>query len=244
PDSGRYCLGLTVQLRLATFNIRHGAVAGGRRVRPDLLAAACRDLDADVLALQEVDVGTQRAGGVDLASLVAEATGMAMVFGATLSPFRGGQYGNALLVRGALEDAEVMRLPRHWWPWGRREPRNAIVARVVVDAVHLSVAATHLSVRRWESRPQAVAVGRALSGRPAPRALIGDLNRSPAELTRLRVLSDYDLADIPPTFPSRAPVLRLDHVAVQGLTIVDHMVVATAVSDHRAVVVTCEAAAP
>ena len=42
-------------LRVATFNLKHGATAAGYIGNPALVAAACAELDADILALQEVD---------------------------------------------------------------------------------------------------------------------------------------------------------------------------------------------
>ena len=232
-------------VRIATFNIRHGAVAGSRRVDVDLLAKACVGLHADVLALQEVDAGTHRTGGADLAAAVADATRMRAVFAATLGRFGGGQYGNALLVRGELDDVDVLTLPKGWRFWTRREPRNAILAEVTVgDGLRLSVGATHLSVQRWASREQLPALLRALDRRPAPRVVLGDLNRTPAEVARIGRLGGYRLAAGAATFPNRLPVGRIDHIAVAGLDIVAEEVVATPVSDHRALVVTARLPSP
>ncbi|WP_165350410.1 endonuclease/exonuclease/phosphatase family protein [Xylanimonas protaetiae] len=63
-----------MSLRLATFNVQHGRMPDGR-VDPAFLAAAVASLDADVVALQEVDRGQVRSGGAHLARLVAEAMG-------------------------------------------------------------------------------------------------------------------------------------------------------------------------
>jgi endonuclease/exonuclease/phosphatase family metal-dependent hydrolase len=225
-------------LRLATFNLQHGRPAGGGAVRSELVADACRSLDADVLALQEVDRATRRSSGVDLAALAAEATGMAFVFGRTLD-FEGGEYGNALLVRGELEDVEQLALPTSRCRWIRTEPRGAILARAVIDGFRLSVAATHLSTRRDLSRRQLPVVTAGVLRRPEPRLLLGDLNRTPAELNASS-LSGLVLAAGAPTFPARRPMVRLDHVAVGGLTIAGVEVVATPVSDHLALVVTAD----
>jgi endonuclease/exonuclease/phosphatase family metal-dependent hydrolase len=218
-------------MRLATFNIRHGARARGRRVDVAALVDACRGLRADVLALQEVDRGTRRVGSADLAAAVAEGTGMAFAFGRTLT-HRGGDYGNALFVRGEVDDVERRPLP------AVGEPRGVIVATAVVAGSSLTVAATHLSTRRRESGPQLAAVLDALAGRPRPRVLLGDLNRVPAELSAGG--GELAWAGGPPTYPSRRPVLRIDHVAVDGLTVESVEVVRAAVSDHRALVVTAE----
>ena len=132
-------------VRLATFNIRHGAPSRGYKGEPERVAAACASLAADVLALQEVDRGLARSGRADLAQVAADAAGMEVVFAQTM-PLRGGQYGNALLVRGEIEDVEIVRLPGGYRFWVRREPRNAIVA-----TARLSM--TSDDGRRSRSRP-------------------------------------------------------------------------------------------
>ena len=60
-------------MRLATFNILSGRAPADDRVDPDRFAAVVRELDADVLALQEVDRGQARSGYADLTAVAAEA---------------------------------------------------------------------------------------------------------------------------------------------------------------------------
>ena len=59
-------------MRLATFNILHGRSPVDGQVDLDRFAAAVRDLDADVLALQEVDRDQPRSHGADLTTVAAE----------------------------------------------------------------------------------------------------------------------------------------------------------------------------
>jgi endonuclease/exonuclease/phosphatase family metal-dependent hydrolase len=234
-------------MRLATLNIRHGAPSRGWRGDPDRVAAACAALAADVLALQEVDRGIPRSGRADLAKVAADAAGMEVVFAQTMA-FRGGQYGNALLVRGEIEDVEVVRLPGGYRFWVRREPRNAIVATARLadhDDVALSVAATHLSTQRWASRGQLSEVARALTARPEPHVLMGDLNRTNGEVAGHPATRLIDFVDGgEPTFPAVKPVLRIDHIAVNGLTVEAVNAVRFPVSDHLALVADVAAGDP
>src|SRR4051794_7119188 len=62
-------------MRLATFNILHGRSPRDDRVDVDRFAAAVKGLDADVLALQEVDRNQPRSGHADLTAVAAEAMG-------------------------------------------------------------------------------------------------------------------------------------------------------------------------
>ena len=58
-------------MRLATFNLLHGRSLTDGLVDPDRLAAAVTALDADVLALQEVDRDQSRSGNLDLTAIAA-----------------------------------------------------------------------------------------------------------------------------------------------------------------------------
>jgi endonuclease/exonuclease/phosphatase family metal-dependent hydrolase len=62
-------------VRLVTWNVLHGCSPDDGQVDLDRFADAVRALDADVLALQEVDRGQERSGSADLARIAAEAMG-------------------------------------------------------------------------------------------------------------------------------------------------------------------------
>ncbi len=67
--------GHTSAVRLATFNVLHGRSPRDGRVDLDRFASVVRALDADVLALQEVDRDQPRSHGADLTAVAAEAMG-------------------------------------------------------------------------------------------------------------------------------------------------------------------------
>ena len=207
-------------LRVATFNIQHGRGPDGR-VDVGALAVACATLDADVLALQEVDVNVPRSGRVDEAALVADATGMNVVFGPTFG-IEGGLYGNALLSREEIADVEHLSLPVP----GTREPRAAIVARTG----DITVAATHFSVGTDAHPAQVATLLECLAGRTAPRLLLGDLNHEVTDV------EGYTVAGGGKTWPAHRPRIRIDHIATDGLEIEAVEIVHLPVSDHRALV--------
>ncbi len=60
-------------MRLATFNILHGRSVHDGDVDLGRLAAAVAELDADILALQEVDLDQPRSGKADLTAVAADA---------------------------------------------------------------------------------------------------------------------------------------------------------------------------
>lgn len=221
-------------MRIVTFNTHHGLTSEGV-VDTAALARYCASLDADVMALQEIDVRARRSGRADQAAAVADATGMQPFFGPARRMGVRGRYGNALFVRGTIAGAETVPLPRT----RRLEPRSFILARVVVAGRPLTVAATHLSVHPGEAVPQLEAVLTALRQCPVPRLVLGDLNLRPHQLGPAMEQRAYAVAHtMAPTFPSAAPRLRIDHLLSEGLDVMSVDVLGEGpVSDHRALVV-------
>src|SRR5947207_10214546 len=62
-------------VRLATFNTLHGTSMADGSADPALLKAAVHEVDADVLALQEVDCSQPRSEHADQTALAAAASG-------------------------------------------------------------------------------------------------------------------------------------------------------------------------
>ena len=122
-------------LRVATFNVHHGAPSRGT-VDLDATIDACRSLDADVLCLQELDVSASRSGGVDQPAAIADALGMVLVFAPTVALPGGGRYGHAVLSRRPLRNVEVLPLTG----MAGREPRMAILAEWSTDHLEMSIA--------------------------------------------------------------------------------------------------------
>jgi endonuclease/exonuclease/phosphatase family metal-dependent hydrolase len=230
-------------IRVATFNIRHGADRAGR-VSLRELARSCASLDADVLGLQEVDRRRARSKLRDQSHVVARRVGGERVFGPALRRGVVGAYGNALVARGSIDDIEVRRLPRT----GPRQPRVAILATVTTRESAISVAVVHLQHRprhvadaEDEAPDQLRAALAALGERPPPRVLLGDLNLQPPRAQPILTAAGFTVAETGPTYPADAPRIRLDYVAVDGARILRASVADEApVSDHRAVVVDLE----
>jgi endonuclease/exonuclease/phosphatase family metal-dependent hydrolase len=161
-------------------------------VRSRLVAAIARLITAerpDVVGLQEVHRGTWQARFRDQASELARETGMAVFYGPSFRAL-GGEFGNAVLVRGRVLDGEVLALPSFG------EPRSLLRTAVEVDGFQLNVFVTHLAAwgslnRRMRSNQARCLVEHvAASGRPF--VLCGDLNASPA-VPDLHALLSSDL---------------------------------------------------
>ena len=244
-------------MRLATFNVLHGRSLVDDRVELSRFSAAVATLDADVLALQEVDRAQPRSGSADLTELAAQAgsyrearfvpalTGLP----GTWRPARDGAsadepaYGVALLSRLPVRSWRTVHLPALRLPVpvvfsGRRtpqvvrdEPRVAAVAELEGADGPLTVVSTHLSFVEGWNVVQLRRLARTLAD--APRLLLaGDLNMPPHRARR-----SSGLTPMAPglTFPAAAPTRQLDHVLGRGVTTAgDPRVWDLPLSDHRA----------
>jgi len=222
-------------LRLATYNVQHGRTPDGE-VDIDLLARSCAALEADVLGLQEVDVNLRRSHDADTAEAVAAACGMAFVFGEAIA-IRGGRYGNALLVRGVIEDVEIIPIPD-------AEPRSAIVARATIEGgATVSVATTHLGLRGAAASELPI-VFEAMRRRPVPRVVLGDLNLDPHLVEPLATDAGFERVPSEPTWPAKRPRRTIDHMLLDGLRATATVVAPLPVSDHLALVVEARVLGP
>jgi endonuclease/exonuclease/phosphatase family metal-dependent hydrolase len=252
---------MTRLLTVATWNIFGGRTWDGSRVDLDLTVAVLRRLDADLVAVQEVDRDQARSHGADQARLLGQALGMDWRYAPALlgtpgspdgwrapapgDPDPGGTaYGIALLSRLPLEQVETVLLPQS----GRDEPRVALVAGLADGNRRLTVAGTHLSFVPGPNVGQLRALQRHLDERGGPRLLLGDLNLWwPAVRLLSRpgwrpLVHGGTFRNRPPG--SSAPLVQLDHVlaAEAGATLRPghRRIVGGPASDHRAVVVELE----
>jgi endonuclease/exonuclease/phosphatase family metal-dependent hydrolase len=227
-------------VRLVTFNIHHGTVGRRGRVDPDQLGEVCASFDADVLCLQEVDVGTYRTRGADLPAIVGRATRMDHAFGASRW-FPGGRYGNAVLVRGDIATWTVARLPRvpSWHRW--QERRTALEVDAVLEDGPLRVVGTHLAVPKAINGVQLALLLRRAAAGPSPVAVLGDLNRSLGSVGPMAEAAGLAVVPHGPTFPAGAPRRIIDHALLSDELVVTGVEVrSTAMSDHAALLVDVE----
>jgi endonuclease/exonuclease/phosphatase family metal-dependent hydrolase len=102
-----YCE-LPGEIRVVTYNIHHGEGLD-RRFDLKRIANLLLAVEPHVVALQEVDQGTRRAGGVDQPAELARRTGMQVVFGRNID-FDGGGYGTAVLTKLPVRKSESVKL--------------------------------------------------------------------------------------------------------------------------------------
>jgi len=233
--------------RVMTYNIHYGD--------PDLskIAAVVCSSGADVVGLQEVDAHwSERSAWVDEAAEIATTCGMEFRYGPIydLPPLEAAkpnrQFGVAILTRHPIvswDNHLLTRLSTQQDAAPKPMP-GFLEVTVEVDGSRVDIFATHLdyrpdpSVRKTQVAEMLAIIG---SGR-RPTILVGDMNAPPEreELAPLfgRLRDAWTgQSDLGFTYPSDAPVRRIDYVFVGGgLRAVSARVLNTTASDHRPVV--------
>lgn len=200
-----------------TYNIRNGRGTDDR-IDLDRIAEVIASYQPDVVALQEVDCGRQRSGALDQASELARHLGMEASFAACIED-GSERYGIATLSRLPLVSARQVMLPHR--PGARRsEPRCALLTRHAWGASsaarrEIDIVNTHLSILRGERPAQVAAIAEALGDRDV--VIAGDLNCRAGAATRGALCRGLRSATPRArSWPSRLPLLQLDHILVRG----------------------------
>lgn len=198
-----------------TYNV-HSCVGTDGKLDVQRVADVIARANPDVVGLQELDVCQARSGGVNQPAWLAERLQMHVHFTAARA-CDDGHYGNAILSRHPFEVLSEGGLSRR-----RGEQRAVQWLKLFIDGSPLSVMNTHLSIHFRERLLQIEqllgAEWLANAEHGVPLVVCGDLNSSQFSPVYRRL--GRDLIDVQraagararPTWPSRLPLFRIDHV--------------------------------
>lgn len=212
-------------LRVATYNIHKGVQGLGptRRLEIHNLGLAVEAFDADLVCLQEVRSANRREqvhfqrwpeqGQADFLTPM----GFEAVY-RTNAVTRFGEHGNALLSRWPVLAQRHEDISDH-----RFEQRGVLHVALQIYGLAVHVLVVHLGLIR-ASRVRQVAqllryVQREIPSQ-APLLVAGDFNDGGARLSDALAVAGLQAwyGDVPQaTFPSRLPLVQLDHVFARGL---------------------------
>ena len=189
-----------MRLRVLSYNI-HKCIGGvDRRYQPERVAEVIKNLDCDVLMLQEVDAGVARSNRDSQVDILGEALGLKYrTWYPNVTVRGGGQYGNAILSRYPLIESTNIDLTQRF-----KKPRSVLhgVIRVRHDEIDRTVHVfnMHLGLARYERKRQ---LQMFLDSHP-----FANLH----EETPVVVGGDRR----PRTFPAWGPLRALDGIFVRG----------------------------
>ena len=225
-----------VTLRVMTYNIEGHAtlIRGDEHIQR--IAAVIRQYSPDVVALNEVHRGTWQARFGSHVDDLQRATGMRVLFAPSFTVF-GGDFGNAILVRGDILAKHAIGLP------GTGEPRTLLGATLRVRGGTFEFYVVHTtawaSINAATRAKQLECVASAIEGSRYPTIVAGDMNAGPDSDELRGFVRDSGLRlvarDLAPTHKLMGQVL--DHIYVSPEWGVKRVVVSGAgPSDHRPVI--------
>ena len=223
-------------MKLMSFNTQHCLNFIERKIDFDIMAKAILDCDADIVGLNEMrGLGRHHEYTAQVEKL-AELTGMKYYYFAKAIESESGPYGNAILSKIPIINAETVMIPdpdpRAYG--GYYETRCVLKAEVEGG---VTVLITHFGLNPDE---QENAVKTVISSLKEDRCiLMGDFNVTPENPVLLPIrerMKDTSLLfDIPKlSFPSDNPNRKIDYVFVsKDIEIVDADIPSIVASDHR-----------
>lgn len=195
-------------LKVASYNI-HKSIGTDRRRNPGRTIDVLNELDADIIALQEADrrFGSRAAA---IPHLLLEQYSDYQAARLDVQTDSMGWHGNAILVRksSTLLMQDIVHIPC-------LEPRGAVIARVEIRDMKLSVLGMHLDLSGLWRRRQAAAIVKLAKdhGEYLPSVLMGDLNEWRSSGGCLADFGrHFQFAQCGRSFHARSPVAELDRI--------------------------------
>jgi endonuclease/exonuclease/phosphatase family metal-dependent hydrolase len=204
-------------LKVATYNIRK-CIGTDRRRDPARVLAVLKEIDADIVVLQEADrrFGL-RHSAIPHHMFLEQSDYVPVDLGGRAHAI--GWHGNAILVRRGIEirSAHPLIIPT-------LEPRGAVVAELRVNGSSLRILGVHLDLSGLWRRRQIRAILAHLDAAQLymPTIIMGDFNQwSDRGALSEFAFHHHRLVKTPPSFHSRRPVARLDRIIVSHDIMVD-----------------------
>ena len=197
----------------------------------DRIASVINEMNADAIAIQELDSATIRSGGIVVLDELAKRTNMYASFNGSIE-FQGGEYGNGILTKEKPLRKDAIALP------GREEKRSLII----VELKDFVLCGTHMSLNE-EDRQSSVELIQEYTNKygSKPVFLVGDLNASPDSNEIITLSKNWTMLNDPsqPTFPSDNPEVTIDYLFLKRNKEFEHTLISAEVfnepmaSDHR-----------
>ena len=202
-----------------TYNVRGCVGIDGQRSEKRI-AEVIASFGADIVGLQELDLGRKRSKQTDQAGMIAKELGFSWIFYPAMQT-NNEHYGDAILSRWPLQVRKLGLLPSpKAFPF--REDRGALWVEIATPQGKVQVMNTHFGVGSFERAAQTEAllsadwIGQVQQDQPL--VVLGDFNTLPnskiyKKLTaHLQDASQFAGKKNSPTFPTFLPFLTLDYI--------------------------------
>jgi endonuclease/exonuclease/phosphatase family metal-dependent hydrolase len=262
------------EIRVVTFNVAHGRGAtddnweedgSEKHSRISKIAQLIRQMDVDVVVLNEVDFCATWSGHQNQAEAIAELAGFPhrveqrnldfqFVYGSW-------KFGNAVLSKFPIVDAKVIDLPRFrsWEAWLAGFKRGVLCTLQLTPEKQIGVLAVHLEHRSEQVRVESARmIAEVANAANVPLIAAGDFNSTPAGFPHaittddgknaMEVIKESGVFQLLPdaspgqpdmTYSTTQPTQVIDWILIpKASSFSDYRVVDTKLSDHRPVIAT------
>lgn len=229
-------------IKVMTYNVHHCSPPDrGGAIDVNAIASVIKKQNADVVAVQEVDVNTLRSGKINEAAELAALAGYKSFFFAKAMDYDSGQYGILILSKHPLSDMKAYRLPMDSVKGG--EQRMLAVATVTLPGGKVfQFGCAHLEAYNAVSRQMQInEICRIAEGTSVPFVVAGDFNSEEGS-TVIKTLDSHftrTCYNCPPTFEEGKDHGAIDFIAFRpqtAFTVNSHVVVPdNKTSDHMPV---------
>lgn len=223
------------EITVASYNIRH-AMGIDLSVNLDRIVQVLKNIDADVILLQEVDMSRPRSGQEKQVNYLASALNMNYAYG-MVNRFKQGSYGNAIL------SVYPILLQHNYRLKAERHPRCCIEIILIIEGTKVHILNTHLGLDHDERLKNVQTISSIISALYFPCILGGDFNCRPHSMEvqiLIQSLKDsFEMNTGPPyaTFPANKAWARIDYILYNHLCIcTDFYISESTASDHLPVI--------
>jgi endonuclease/exonuclease/phosphatase family metal-dependent hydrolase len=189
-------------LKILSYNVRNckglDNVTDYKRV-----AKIITRINADFVALQELDSATERSNRVDVLGELAKETKMFSTYRASIA-YQGGKYGIGILTREKPMRTEAVALP------GAEEKRSLLV----VEMKEIVICCSHFSLTKADREKSVEIINQLVSTYQKPVFLAGDLNAEPDSPEMVKLSENWLILNntANPTIPADQPTKCIDFV--------------------------------
>lgn len=194
--------GSALTVKILSYNVKNCQGMDGV-VSYQRVADVIKRIDAEVVALQELDSATLRSKGVVVLDELARLTGMHKTYGASID-YQGGRYGIGILTKEKPISWKRVPLP------GREEPRSLLI----VELKDFVIGCTHFSLTEEDRLSSAYIVSNSFKNYSKPVFLAGDLNAIPESAVIKNIENYWNILTntSSPTSPANNPAKCIDYV--------------------------------